>query len=104
MTLPTSKLRQVTGEFHSPAIWIHESEKFELTRQLIDEYQIERAERLRKEYQSSRADGECENCLAELYRKPTPIYRLFGVNRRHTNDLHAGFCILLSCCLESRVQ
>ena len=53
-----------------PAIWIHESEKFELTRQLIDEYQNERAERLRKEYQSSRANGEVKTVWQSFTENP----------------------------------
>ena len=53
-----------------PAIWIHESEKFELTRQLIDEYQIERTKRLRKEYQSSRANGEVKTVWQSFTENP----------------------------------
>ena len=41
-----------------PAVWIHESEKFEFARQLIDDYQNERTERLRREYQLNRASGK----------------------------------------------
>ena len=41
-----------------PAVWIHEPEKFEFARQLIDEYQNERTERLRREYQLSKASGK----------------------------------------------
>ncbi len=43
-----------------PAIWIHDSARFEFTRQLIDEYQIERTERLRREYEVSKASGEAK--------------------------------------------
>jgi hypothetical protein len=53
-----------------PAIWIHKSEKFELTRQLIDEYQIERTKRLRKEYQSSRANGEVKTVWQSFTKNP----------------------------------
>ena len=53
-----------------PAIWIHESEKFEFTRQLIDEYQIERTERLRKEYQSSRANGKAKTVWQSFMENP----------------------------------
>jgi hypothetical protein len=53
-----------------PAIWIHESEKFEFTRQLIDEYQIERTQRLRKEYQASKASGEAKTIWQSFRENP----------------------------------
>ena len=53
-----------------PAIWIHESEKFEFTRQLIDKYQIERTQRLRKEYQSSKASGEAKTIWQSFRESP----------------------------------
>jgi hypothetical protein len=53
-----------------PAIWIHESEKFEFTRQLIDEYQIERTERIRKEFQSSRANGKAKTVWQSFIENP----------------------------------
>lgn len=53
-----------------PAIWIHESEKFEFARQLIDEYQSERTERLRTEYQLSRANGEAKTLRQSFKENP----------------------------------
>jgi hypothetical protein len=53
-----------------PAIWIHESEKFEVTRQLIDEYQIERTQRLRKEYRASKASGEAKTIWQSFRENP----------------------------------
>jgi Family of unknown function (DUF6164) len=43
-----------------PALWVNESEKFDFARQLIDEYQSERTQRLRKEYELSKARGEAK--------------------------------------------
>jgi len=53
-----------------PAIWIHESEKFESTRMLIDEYQSERTERLRKEYHLSRMNGEAKTLWQSFKENP----------------------------------
>ncbi|MBL4581923.1 MAG: hypothetical protein JKY29_08905 [Gammaproteobacteria bacterium] len=53
-----------------PAIWIHESREFEFTRQLIDEYQSERTERLRREYQLSRENGEAKTVWQSFKRNP----------------------------------
>jgi len=53
-----------------PAIWIHESEKFEFTRQLIDDYQHERTERLQREYQLSKANGEAKTLWQSFKEKP----------------------------------
>ena len=41
-----------------PAIWVHETDSFEFARQLIDDYQHERSERLRREYELSKSNGK----------------------------------------------
>ena len=51
-----------------PAIWIHESEKFEVARQLIDDYQRVRTERLQKEYQLKKSSGEART-LGQSFRE-----------------------------------
>jgi len=53
-----------------PAIWIHESEKFEFSRQLIDEYQSARSVRLRREYQASRENGEAKTVWQSFKENP----------------------------------
>lgn len=53
-----------------PAIWVHESEKFDFARQLIDEYQSERTERLQREYQLSRASGEAKTLRQSFKENP----------------------------------
>lgn len=53
-----------------PAIWIRESERFEFTRQLIDDYQRERTERLRSEYQLSKTTGEAKTLLQSFRANP----------------------------------
>jgi hypothetical protein len=61
-----------------PAIWIHESERFEFARQLIDEYQNERADRLRREYQLSTANGEAKTVWQNFKENP-PRFIAFSV-------------------------
>ncbi len=41
-----------------PAIWVNRDEQFEVARRLLDEYQTERRERVRSEYQLARERGE----------------------------------------------
>ncbi|MBL6904026.1 MAG: hypothetical protein ISR27_00705 [Pseudomonadales bacterium] len=53
-----------------PAIWINETEEFEQARQLIDEYQLERTERLRREYQERKAKGEAKTIWHSLKESP----------------------------------
>jgi len=53
-----------------PAIWINETEEFDQARQLIDEYQLERTERLRREYQEKKAKGEIETLWHSLKESP----------------------------------
>ena len=61
-----------------PAIWIHESERLEFARQLIDEYQSERAKRLRREYQLSAANGEAKTVWQSFKENP-PRFIAFSV-------------------------
>ncbi len=53
-----------------PAIWVHESDKFDFARQLIDDYQRERTERIRSEYQLSKAKGEAKTLWQSIQEKP----------------------------------
>jgi len=53
-----------------PAIWTNESDKFDYARQLIDEYQVERTVRLRKEYQLSKARGEAKTLRNSFSENP----------------------------------
>jgi len=41
-----------------PALWVKQDDQFALARQLIDEYEAERAKRIKAEYESQRARGE----------------------------------------------
>ena len=41
-----------------PAIWVHKDEDFAPARQLIDHYQVQRADRMRQEYELIRQRGE----------------------------------------------
>jgi len=53
-----------------PAIWVHEAERFEFARQLIDEYQRERSERLRSEYQLRKSKGEAKTLRQSFMENP----------------------------------
>lgn len=53
-----------------PAIWVHESASFEFARQLIDKYQLERSERLRREYELAKANGEARTLWQSFRENP----------------------------------
>lgn len=53
-----------------PAIWIHDAQQFELSRQLIDGYQRERSERLRREYELSKTKGEAKTLWQSFRENP----------------------------------
>lgn len=53
-----------------PAIWTNEAEKFEMARKLIDEYQAERSERMRKEYELSKELGEAKTLRHSFRESP----------------------------------
>ncbi|MEX0963185.1 MAG: DUF6164 family protein [Pseudohongiellaceae bacterium] len=53
-----------------PAIWTNDAEKFAFARNLIDEYQVERTERLRNEYRLSRERGEAKTLWHSFRENP----------------------------------
>lgn len=53
-----------------PAIWVHETDSFELARRLIDDYQHERSERLRREYELSKSNGEAKTIWKSFKEHP----------------------------------
>ena len=63
-----------------PAIWINETEEFEQARQLIDEYQLERTERLRREYQAKRLRAKQKH-FGIASRKARKVRSLYHTNR-----------------------
>ena len=61
-----------------PAIWIHEPERFEFARRLIDEYQNERGERLRREYKLSRTSGKAGTIWQSFRENPLRFIAFSG--------------------------
>ncbi|TFH75396.1 hypothetical protein E3V39_04565 [Gammaproteobacteria bacterium LSUCC0112] len=53
-----------------PAIWLNKDTDYESARLLLDQYQHNRAKRMRSEYESARARGEAETQLQVLRREP----------------------------------
>lgn len=53
-----------------PAIWTNESDRFDFARKLIDEYQQERSERFRREYQLSKERGEAKTLRHSFRENP----------------------------------
>lgn len=62
-----------------PAIWLNKDTDFEAARLLLDQYQHNRAERMRSEYESARARGEAETQFQVLRREPLKTVSLMLV-------------------------
>lgn len=60
------------GRWHlgEPAIWLRDPEQFAAARQVIDAYQAERAELLRREREAQRARGEADTLGRRLAQQP----------------------------------
>lgn len=58
-----------------PALWLKNHDQFELARQLLDEYQRERGQRIRQEYELERAKGDTKTLLQLFAEDP---YRTTG--------------------------
>lgn len=59
-----------------PAIWLNKDTDYESARLLLDQYQHNRAQRMRSEYESARARGEAETQLQVLLREPVKTISL----------------------------
>jgi hypothetical protein len=57
-----------------PAIWLHDAQQFERARELIDDYQQQRALRLRREYQLSKERGEAKTIWQSMADKPMQFF------------------------------
>lgn len=53
-----------------PALWIHEDDRFEEARALLEVYQQERAQRIREEYDERVRQGEAESLLTSFTSNP----------------------------------
>lgn len=53
-----------------PALWIHDDERFEEARALLEVYQRERAQRIREEYDKRVRQGEAESLLSSFASNP----------------------------------
>ncbi len=53
-----------------PALWLKEEENFDRARQLLDEYQLQRAQRIREEYTRSLENGEAKSMWTSLMQNP----------------------------------
>lgn len=61
------------------ALWLNDETKFDQAKQLINEYQIERSSRIRKEIQQQKEEGEFETFFQRLLNRPMQfiIYTAF---------------------------
>jgi hypothetical protein len=53
-----------------PALWLQDDNQFEQARELIEQYQQERAAKAREEYQTLRQEGQADTWLASFKRQP----------------------------------
>lgn len=53
-----------------PALWIHDDNRFEEARALLQIYQHERAQRIREEYEERVRQGEAESLLTSFTNNP----------------------------------
>jgi len=61
------------------AIWLNDDTVLETARALIDEYQQQRAQRVRQEYQSLRQQGDVETFTQRLINRPIRTLSLVAV-------------------------
>lgn len=60
-------------------IWIRSSENYSRARALMDDYQAERARRVRAEYDERKRQGEVETFVTVLWRRPAQVIFLTAV-------------------------
>ena len=53
-----------------PALWLNEEENFERARELLDEYQQQRAERIKEEYAKSLESGDANSMWNSFMKNP----------------------------------
>lgn len=56
-----------------PGLWLNHDDDYPQARALLDEYQSERAQRMRASYEADRAAGEAETMLDLLRREPAKV-------------------------------
>ncbi|NNM83438.1 MAG: hypothetical protein HKL98_12680 [Burkholderiales bacterium] len=62
----------------SPAsIWVHEASDYERAKRLLDEYQVERGERARREYEQLKSEGKHVTFFSHL--RAHPLRLLFAI-------------------------
>lgn len=54
-----------------PAIWVRQDDQYEAARQLLDEYQEERLERVRSQFHMARERGETRTAFDQFRDNPT---------------------------------
>ena len=65
-----------------PALWLNREDQFDLARQLLDEYQAERAQRIRLQYELDRERGDAKTMWQSFHDSPfrfTAYLILIGV-------------------------
>jgi hypothetical protein len=56
------------------ALWLNDEDQYTEAKKLIDEYQIERSQRVRQETQEKFDQGEYETFIQRLFSKPTQFF------------------------------
>ncbi len=55
------------------ALWLNDETEYSRAKQLIDEYQLDRSQRVRRETQQKIASGEYETFVKRLFNKPVQV-------------------------------
>jgi hypothetical protein len=64
-----------------PALWLKHKEQYSQARQILDEYQAKRGEKMRAEYEEQRALGQARTHVAQFYGQSTAIHCLLRHDR-----------------------
>lgn len=62
-----------------PALWLHDESRYEEARALLDEYQAERARRMREAYAEDLREGRAESLFTTFRRQPLRFLFFVGL-------------------------
>ena len=62
-----------------PALWLKREDQFELARRILDDYQAERGQRLRQEYELERSKGEARTMWQSFSENPLRFVAYFSL-------------------------
>lgn len=79
-----------------PGIWLHDDQQLQHAKQLINEYQVERALRQRENYEQLKREGKQKTFLAALIEDPLKIIAYLALSASSSISPQSPFYLLVN--------